>query len=524
MAQYGSYYIKIRLIPNTSDVNMVGGASRKTTVSYTGDTTYVKPTTVTTTDGYGNKTQESFYNGTVTSANLINQNKYKYDLQGNMIESIGGRVYMEGLGDYSTKTEYDYAGRPTKEYRADGNYITTEYDKLGNVTSTTDYMGNTTTYTYDKLGRQISVTAPFEDGITTQSLTYYDKNGNIIMSKQQNNKIGESVSYTQAENEYDSRNRIVSTKVNDGTSDIYTQYAYDSMGNMTKTVTGHTEKISDLYGEIPETATYTEYEYDRFGNVTKETDSLGNSRTAGYNLYGAPTVQTDKNGVEFYYSYNEYGSPILVLNDDDNYRITYSYNVYNMPIGQWDFVESRLNRSSYDAFGYVAEERDVKNNIINAYTNDVNGNRKRLEVKDNGTVVMTADYTYDIRDRLTNVSFNGGSASVSYTYDANGNMLTGDGATYTYDARGRQSGVVKGTASASYTYYPTGLRKTKLAGGANTTFVWDGSNMVLEYTNSAASGKVYVYGLTLISQGNSLYYIYNGHGDVVNILTAQVQC
>ena len=40
-----------------------------------------------------------------------------------------------------------------------------------------------------------------------------------------------------------------------------------------------------------------------------------------------------------------------------------------------------------------------------------------------------------------------------------------------YDARDRQSGVVKGTASASYTYYPTGLRKTKLAGGANTTFV-----------------------------------------------------
>ena len=94
----------------------------------------------------------------------------------------------------------------------------------------------------------------------------------------------------------------------------------------------------------------------------------------------------------------------------------------------------------------------------------------------------------------------------------------GDGARHTYDARDRQSGVVKGTASASYTYYPTGLRKTKLAGGANTTFVWDGSNMVLEYTNSAASGKVYVYGLTLISQGNSLYYIYNAHGDVVKYI------
>jgi len=44
--------------------------------------------------------------------------------------------------------------------------------------------------------------------------------------------------------------------------------------------------------------------------------------------------------------------------------------------------------------------------------------------------------------------------------------------------------------------------------------------MVLEYTNSAASGEVYVYGLTLISQGNSIYYIYNAHGDVVKYINA----
>ena len=44
--------------------------------------------------------------------------------------------------------------------------------------------------------------------------------------------------------------------------------------------------------------------------------------------------------------------------------------------------------------------------------------------------------------------------------------------------------------------------------------------MVLEYTGSAAAGKVYVYGLTLISQGNSWYYIYNAHGDVVKYINA----
>ena len=44
--------------------------------------------------------------------------------------------------------------------------------------------------------------------------------------------------------------------------------------------------------------------------------------------------------------------------------------------------------------------------------------------------------------------------------------------------------------------------------------------MVLEYTNSATTGKVSVYGFTLISQGNSLYYIYNAHGDVVKYMNS----
>ncbi len=117
------------------------------------------------------------------------------------------------------------------------------------------------------------------------------------------------------------------------------------------------------------------------------------------------------------------------------------------------------------------------------------------------------------------VSFNGFS-NVADTYDANGNMLTGDGATYTYDARDRQSSYVKGSTLARYTYYPTGLRKSKISSLAVTNYAWDGGNMVLEYTGSAAAGKVYVYGLTLISQGNSWYYIYNAHGDVVKYINA----
>ena len=44
--------------------------------------------------------------------------------------------------------------------------------------------------------------------------------------------------------------------------------------------------------------------------------------------------------------------------------------------------------------------------------------------------------------------------------------------------------------------------------------------MICEYATSASAGKVYVYGLTLISQKNLWYYVYNGHGDVVKYFNA----
>ena len=44
--------------------------------------------------------------------------------------------------------------------------------------------------------------------------------------------------------------------------------------------------------------------------------------------------------------------------------------------------------------------------------------------------------------------------------------------------------------------------------------------MICEYASSATSGKVYIYGHTLISQGNSWYYLYNAHGDVVKYINA----
>ena len=327
----------------------------------------------------------------------------------------------------------------------------------------------------------------------------YD-NLNIIRTKQQNNKIGEAVSYSETVNEYDSRNRLSLTKVNDGTEDIYTQYQYDAMNNMTAYVTGHEIETTVYDASMNfDNTTYAIYEYDRFGNVTRETDSLGNFKTATYNLYGLPTFAVDKNDEDFMYTYNAFGSVINSFANANTYYTMYSYNAYNMPTAIWDRVNNQRTYINYDAFGYVAQEIDVQNQTRSVYTNDVNGNRKRLEVKDGSTVVMTADYTYDILDRLTNVSFDNGVASVSYTYDANGNVLTetknGEVTEYAYNKAGLMTSQTGGNApdySMTYSFDGNKVSETDSINGIK-NYIYDGIGQLKSETitqNGAVSDTI----------------------------------
>ena len=368
---YGKIYYKYLTDDDLSkNITLLGGASQTVKTTYTGDSTYVKPTVETVLDGLGNKASETYYkHGTST---VLNKNTYKYDYMGNVLETKGGRTYTENLGDYTSKAEYDYMGNPTKTYRTDGSYMTAAYDGYGNVLSQTDYMGNTTTMEYDRLGRAIKAAAPFNGSEKSKTLTYYD-----------------------------------------GTRDIYTQYAYDNAGNMVKTVTGQTSKIADLYGTLPDAAASQTYEYDRFGNVIKATDGLGKSSTAAYNLMGLPVTETDRNGNVKTMTFNAYGSPLTVsVTNGETITNTYSKNNLLISAKQGSSTVSY----TYDDYGYVKTENS--NGIVNTYTNDVEGNRRNYTQKEGTNTYINASYTYDKLSRMTNVNFGNG-ISAGYTYNAN---------------------------------------------------------------------------------------------------------
>jgi uncharacterized protein RhaS with RHS repeats len=110
------------------------------------------------------------------------------------------------------------------------------------------------------------------------------------------------------------------------------------------------------------------------------------------------------------------------------------------------------------------------NGIEKNYTYDPNGNRETSDVKVNGTSKKAMTYTYDKKDRLSQV-YEGGKLVATYTYDINGNRssltyVNGDSVEYAYNLANLVTSLYnKNGASTlskySYAYYLDGNQATK---------------------------------------------------------------
>ena len=92
-----------------------------------------------------------------------------------------------------------------------------------------------------------------------------------------------------------------------------------------------------------------------------------------------------------------------------------------------------------------------------------------------------------------------------------------------YDGFNRLIKVTSGSLTAIYAYNGEGLRISKTVNGVTTQHVWDGDQMMLELNGSGAVTQKYVRGINLIygeSGGTKKYYLFNGHGDVVQLTDA----
>jgi RHS repeat-associated protein len=289
---------------------------------------------------------------------------------------------------------------------------------------------------------------------------------------------------------YDSLNRVTSirypeTSVNCGTNGELVNYIYDLGGSLYQV----SSVTSGLYVQ--------EIQYNAFGQRTSI--RLGNWTYTNYSY--------DPNHFRLS-DINTGGSVTL-------HRLNYSYDAVGNVTGitdnlnpannQTPFVYDELNRLTsatgpYGSGGAQATLTYAYNQIGNMTCNS----------QISSCNATSPNYTYpasgasSIRPHAVSQA-----GSNTYTYDPNGNMLSGASRTMIYDSQNRPTSMMVGSTTTTMVYDYSGERMKKTANGVTTTYV---SNLV-ECT-SAGCTKYYFAGSTRIAlkdSGGSVYYYHTDH-------------
>jgi RHS repeat-associated protein len=502
--------------------------------------------------------------------------QYSYAQNGNLIQTkvlrdVGiyattqytydslNRLVMSNLDGMYTQYFYHAAGQPLRMYTGLSSPLV--ITGLDQVTSTGDDDYSVTRYTYDRFGNLTTLTDPLG-----QSEQYdYDLNGNMT-SKVDRNNATTTYSYdnqgrqthTQAGSDYLSQSYTLTGQVlSSGNGSKTTAYQYDSLGRLKSETTG-TEVKTYNYNLADQRTGFTLtmggvqqlnniYGYDALGRMNSFNGG-GVTANYDYDANGNRRYVSYGNGLREEYTYNNANLVTQVTNQRGSTVLSqynYTYYLDGNQSGKSDHL-GLVTSYQYNPQGALKSEREQRSGTLvqeYSYQYDDYNNRTRLTAA--GAKSFTTDYTYDKNNRLRQETKIEGDTTylVDYQYDPNGNMysalhslltsVTGspsmkvtlseslDGVTlYEYDGFNRQVGVKTAGTTASYSYLPNGLRESTTVNGTATDFVWDGDQTVLTTTGSV--NTKYLRGMNLIaSQGSGTsYYLYNAHGDVVQLTSS----
>jgi RHS repeat-associated protein len=426
---------------------------------------------------------------------------YTYDMLDNLKQvDQGGQLRTFG---------YDALSRMTSESTPEGGALSYTYTSFGAVLKRTDARNVETHYRYDTLNRldQVSYTGPgggaLPSGVETTSLVSI--NYNIFTGQQSGNGL---VSF------------ITDGVGTDGAG--REDYAYDGLSRATskqRTVDGNVYTTGYEYNQASQVVVMV---YPSGKRVRMNHDSRG--RMAGLdkvNISGQQLLGYLSN-----LTYNEAGQ-LLTSTLGTSTAINESYN-YNADRLQLTGQTATRGTTQIMSLGYsyqaVAGQSGAGTTAGNSgqlmsITGTLNGQtRAQSFTYDNVGRLVTATgyqvwerrFDYDRFGNRTGVwdRASGGSQiqsvaiqtagsiptnristvnSVSYVYDSSGN-LTSDGVrSYQYDAESRLVKVDNGS-TATYSYDAANQRVKKQTASGVTYYIWEGSQVIAEYSNVAQGG------------------------------------
>ena len=352
-------------------------------------------------------------------------------------------LVRDGLGRVTTSTDPDRGswirewngfGELVRRTAPSGRYATFTHDALGRVTARREHggagglelgaawtwdtapnglgrlhkasesvSGHLRTHSYDALGRPRDASTAY-GGATHYERTTYDQHGRVFQSFDASR---ESASY----------------------ADGGVRHVYNSRG--------HLWKVQDavLSGSTPRTVYWEAKEADALGRVVKEAFGNGAVRTLGHDgktgrlraLTATRPSQASGDLQDLRFEWDAVGS--LTKREDltgsRDLEETFTYDgLRRMETSRVGSAASDAKSFSYDGYGNLRSKAGV------------------------GSYAYFASHPSRLRT----------AGSDSFTYDADGGMLTGSGRTMTYDAGGRMRSAARGDHAVRFVHGPDGGR------------------------------------------------------------------
>jgi|GEM_PF-1716168 len=310
----------------------------------------------------------------------------------------------------SSSTEYNLLGLRTNQNDADLGHWTYTYDTVGRLQTSTDAKGQTASYTYDALNRITE--AVFPDTTTSYYYDQNDPNINWDANIGQLTKVVYNNGQGQDLYNYDKMGRIASAartlQVNGAPVTQTMSYSYDTAGRVQTITYPDGEQVSNAYqdGRLQSVAGANSYvsniAYTDWGAVSQI--GYGNGTTVNYgykepaqnkgNSYLLDSISVSGGNVALNQSYAY----------DGKYRLT----------GITDHINSQFSQS----FAY-----DDSNRLTQDVSPALNQGQQNFTYNPTGgmNAMDNRSYAYNDASHPHAVTDDG---KFSYTYDANGNMLT----------------------------------------------------------------------------------------------------
>jgi RHS repeat-associated protein len=407
-----------------------------------------------------------------------------YDTAGNVLS-------ITDPSENTTTYTYDPLNRETAGTNALGATRTYGYDAVGNMTSSIDADGRKTVYTYDSRNRQTSEQWLDATGAPIRTFRFtYDASGARTSASDPDS------SYTFTD---DANGRLTSVdnRGTPGVPDVVLSYDYDTAGNevsVTDTINGQASGLQSMTydplnrmtqitltgnGIVPARVNLTYNAASELTNLTRYADVVGKALVASSaytdDAAGRLTQLTDTHGATTLASYQWTLDAAGRVTQETNAEGTTSYT-YNAADELTSATHSaQPNESySYDANGnrtgasvQTGKSNELLSDGTSNYVYDREGNLIQKTAIATGAVTQ---YTWDYRDRLTQVVPKDGTGAVTeevdYTYDVYNDRIS---ASVQVGAPGSQAPVVQ-------------------------RFVYDGTNIALQFNGAGALTDRYLYG------------------------------